>query len=180
MAQFGNNAGNRVRGYLEEVLGLSPADCRAVGIGLQASLSSTTPGTDTYQVPSDQDFIGFSIQGYLGFSALATEPTSGILSYLNPDPSERWFMKSQNCTVQLENTDRSYEVFDARELRLSAISPPCGSPLYFPDVAPYLVPAGHRLRATFTLQDSTTAIVGNATTYGILLGGVLIPAAKKK
>lgn len=165
----------RVASYIQEVLKLSPAQVRSVGLALQATLSNTSPVSDTYTVPADQDLVIFSLQGYLQFNSLAAEPTTGILSFLNPDPSERWFMKAQNCNLKLENLDRSLQVFDARDVPLSAISPPVGAPMFIPPEIPFIVPHKHRLRATFTLQDSTTAIVGSATKYGVLLTGALIP-----
>lgn len=167
----------RIRGFLREALGLSAADVRGgVGIRLQASLSSTAPGTDTYKVPADQDLLVFSLQGYLRFPTLNTEPTS-MLGFLNPDPSERWFVKSQNCIVQIVDSDRSNlgGVFDNGEIPLSAITPPAGVPMTWPLEAPQIWPSGHTLKATFTLQDSTAAIVGNSTVYGVLLVGALVP-----
>lgn len=164
----------RIKQYLAEILELGPAEIRAVGIGLEANATGTVPGVDTYKVPSDQDLVILSLQGYLQFQLLNTEPTA-ILTWLNLDPSERWFVKTQNCEVSLENIDRSLEVFDARSVPLSAISPPVGAPLYFNPELPFIIPAGHSLRGTFTLKDTTTAIVGAATNYGILLGGALIP-----
>ena len=166
--------GGRIKAYLAEILELSPAEIRAVGIGLEASATGTSPGTDDYKVPSDQDMVILSLQGYLQFQLLDTEPRA-ILGWLNLNPSERWFVKSQNCEVSLENIDRNLEVFDKRSLPMSAISPPVGAPLYFNPELPFIVPAGHTMRATFTLQDTTTAIVGAATNNGILLGGALIP-----
>ncbi len=167
----------RIRGYLREILGLSIAQVRGgVGVRLQASLSNTTPSTDTYKVPADQDFVVYSIQGYLRFPTLNSEPTA-MLSYLNPDPSERWFVKAQNCLVQVVDSDRSSigGVFDNGEIPLGAITPPSGIPMTWPLEAPMLFPSGHNVKATFTLQDSTTAIVGSATVYGLLMVGALIP-----
>ncbi len=66
-------------------------------------------------------------------------------------------------------------MFDAGAAPLSAITPPVGVPLQFPLDMPNIVPAGMNLRATFTLQDTTAAVVGNATIYGLLLTGALIP-----
>ena len=168
----------RIVSYLREVLGISHAEVRGVGIGLEAALSSTTPGTDEYMVPSDQDLVVFSMQGYLRFPTLNSEPTT-MLGFLNVDPSERWFMKTQNCLVQLLHKDRSLNVFDQRAIPLSAISPPVGAAMYFPPETPYIVPGGHKLQATFTLQDSTAAVVGNSTQYGILLVGALIAKGTK-
>lgn len=166
--------GGRIISYLAEALSVSPADLRGVGIALQASLSSTTPGTDSYRVPADQDLIVLGLQGYVTFPTLQTEPTA-ILTFLNLDPSERIFVKAQNCLARLENVDRSLGVFDARDIPLASVTPPVGAPMYFPLEMPYVVPATHTLRATFTLQDSTAAIVGNASGYGLLLTGTLIP-----
>lgn len=167
--------GGRVESYLAQIRKMGPADIHSVAIGLQAAPTASASATDTYKVPADQDLVVFSLQGYLQFTALATEPTTGILGFLNPDPSERWFMKLQNCNVLLENIDRSQEVFDARSVPMSAISPPVGAPLYYPPDIPYIIPAGHSIRATFALQDTTTAIVGSSTRYGLLLGGALVP-----
>lgn len=164
----------RIASYLQEVLMLSPAAVRGVGLGFSASLGNTTPVSYTYKVPSDQELVVFSVHGYLRFPTFNTEP-SVILSFLNPDPSERWFLKSQNCLVSLTNIDRSLPIFDSQDVPLSSITPPVGAPLYFPLDAPLLVPAGHNLRATFQLQDSTAAIVGNSTVYGLMLTGALIP-----
>lgn len=164
----------RIAAYLQELLMLSPASVRGVGLGLSASLANTTPVSYTYKVPSDQELAVFSIHGYLRFPTFNTEP-SLILSSLNPDPSERWFLKSSNCLVSLTNIDRSLPVFDAQDVPLSSITPPVGAPLYFPLDAPLMVPSGHNIRATFQLQDSTAAIVGNATIYGLMLTGVLVP-----
>lgn len=164
----------RIHAYIAEVLQLSPAEIRAVMNGLQGAPTATAPATDTYKVPADQDLIVLSAQGYLQFATLNSEPTA-MLGWLNLDPSERWFVKAQNCNVQLENIDRSLEVMDARALPMSAITPPVGAPAYFNPELPFIVPAGHSLRATFTLNDSNTTIVGGTTTYGILLVGALIP-----
>lgn len=164
----------RIRSYLAEILGLSQADIRAVLQGLQAAPTATSPGVDTYKVPNDQDMVILSMQGYLQFASLNSEPTA-LLGWLNLDPSERWFVKAQNCNVQLENIDRSLQVMDARAIPLGSITPPCGAPAYFNPELPFIVPAGHNLRATFTLNDTNTSVVGGTTTYGILLVGALIP-----
>ena len=167
-------AGNRVRGYISEVLGLSPAEVRGVAVRLLANLTNTTPGTAKYQIPSDQAMVITQVHGFIRIRDYSAEPTA-IFTFLNPDPSERWFVKASNCIVQLENTDRSLDLFDNGEIPLGAITPPVGSPLFFPLEMPYIVPSAHNLQATFTLQDSGTDAVGSATDYGIILTGALIP-----
>lgn len=169
----------RIVSYLREVLGISHAQVRGVGINLEASLASGTPGTDEYMVPSDQDLVIYSIQGYLRFPTFNSEPTS-MLGFLNPDPSERWFVKTQNCLVQLLHKDRSLSVYDNKSIPLSAISPPVGAAMYFPPETPYILPGSHRLAASFGLQDTTAAIVGSATFYGVLLTGALIAKGSKE
>ena len=161
--------------FLQEMLSLSPAAVRGVGVTLSAALTNTSPGTVNYRVPADQELVVFSIQGFLRFATLNSESTA-ILTWLNLDPSERWFVKTQNCLVALKNVDRSLEVFEGDgSVPLSAITPPVGTPMFFHPVAPCIFNAGHQLRATFTLQDSTSAIVSGSTTYGLLLTGNLIP-----
>jgi len=127
-------------------------------------------------VPADQKLVVFSAQGFLRFTALNTEPTV-MLGSLNPDPSERYLVKAMNCIVQVVDSDRSSigGMFDNGEATLGSIMPPVGAPMTWPVEAPMLFESGHTLKATFTLQDSTTAIVGNNTVYGILLIGALIP-----
>lgn len=169
-----NSPQSRIKSYLEELLQLSPADLRPLQLTLQASLNSTTAGSSDYKIPKDQDAFIFSMQGFVRMPTLNTEPQT-ILGYLNLDPSERIYVKTQNCLVQLQNIDRSYTVMEENSLPLSAITPPYGSPLYYPVEAPLVLPAGHTFKATFTLQDSTAAIIGNASNYGISLMGILLP-----
>lgn len=165
----------RIASYLQEALDLSPAVVRGVGVVLTASLSNTAPGVVKYKIPSDQELLVFGIHGFIRFSTLNTEPTA-ILGWLNLDPSERWFVKTQNCNVALKNIDRSLDVFENDGVvAMSAITPPVGAPMFFHPEAPCIFNAGHTIQATFTLQDATTAIVGGATTYGLVLTGNLIP-----
>lgn len=169
-----NQQPGRIASYLQEVLMLSPAEVRGAAIQLSASLANATPGTNTYKVPGDQDLVITSVRGFLRFPTLNSEPTS-ILGYLNIDPSERFLVKAQNCLVSLLNVDRSLEMFEGGATPLASMMPPWGTPLDFPLDMPNIVPAGMNLRATFTLQDTTSAVVGNSTVYGLLLVGALIP-----
>lgn len=163
----------RVIDYLRELLKLSTAELRGVAVGLQSTLSvATTQATDLYRVPADQDLVVFSMHGFHRSTLWNTEP---VVAAVAIDPSERHIVKMTNCLIKLENTDRNLQVFDARDLPLGAFAPPIGAPLYFPVEAPYLAPAGHTLKATFSLQDTTAAVVGNPSVYGIMLTGILIP-----
>ncbi|TAL42421.1 MAG: hypothetical protein EPN91_08560 [Salinibacterium sp.] len=169
----------RIASFLQEALDLSPAIVRGVGVTMSAALTTaTTTGSSKYKVPADQELVVFALSGFLKFAALSSEPTA-ILGWLNLDPSERWFVKSQNCNVGLKNTDRSLDVFDGDGVvPMSAITPPVGTPMYWHPEAPNIFNAGHTLQATFTLGDTTAAVVGtagNSTTYGLLLTGNLIP-----
>lgn len=167
---------DRIKEYLAALRGLTPADLRSVFVTLQAALTSTTPGTDDYKVPAGWDFSIFRVHGFLSFNALNTEPTS-ILSWLNLDVINRYLIKLSNCTARLENKDKNDLFSENRDVFLSAITPPYGSPIDLPPDAPIVVPAGQIIRATFTLQDSTTNIVGNSSDYGLVLTGVLTPAS---
>ena len=165
----------RAHDYLAELRKLSPADLQAVVVLLEASLSDTSAATDDFKAPGDSDLVVFGIHGYVRMPTLNTEPTA-ILTWLNLVPSERWLVKAQNCLVALQNTDRKHDVFEGdSDIPLSAIMSPTGFPLVFPPEAPLIIPQSEVLKATFTLQDSTSAIVGNASRYGILLTGVLVP-----
>lgn len=166
----------RIASFLQEALDLSPAVVRGVGITLSAALTtSLTQSTVKYRIPADQELIIFSIHGFLKFTTLNSE-TTAILTWLNLEPSERWFVKSQNCNLGLKNFDRSLDVFEGDGVvPMSAITPPVGVPMYFHPEAPCIFNAGHTLQATFTLSDTTAAIVGGSTTYGVVLTGNLIP-----
>ena len=170
---MGGRQGGRIRDYLREVLGTDFKDVRGVGIGLQVALTTTTTsGSDKYQVPSDQELVIFGIQGYLQMPTLDTEPQ--IVARANVDPSERWFAKSQNCTVQLSIKERSLNVFDQRAVPLSAFTPPVGSALWFPPETPIIISRSLNLEGTFTLTDTDADIVGNSTNYGLLCFGALV------
>lgn len=160
-----------IAAYLRELLQLSPAQVRGVGILLEKRLSTTTTsGSDEYRVPADQDLVVFQIHPSFHSSALATEPA------LNPNVSLDYAglekARLSNCVVALQNKDRSLAIFDNRSLKLSSLR---DTPLYFPANAPLLVPATHTLKADFSLQDTTPAVVGNPADYGIVLTGCLIP-----
>lgn len=166
----------RIASFLQEALDLSPAVVRGVGVTMSAALStSTTQSTVKYRVPADQELIVFSVHGFLKFSSLNTE-TTAILGWLNLDPSERWFVKTQNCNVAVKNFDRGLDMFDGDgAIPMSAITPPVGVPMFFHPEAPCIFNAGHTIQTTFTLGDTTAAIVGGTTTYGVVFTGNLIP-----
>lgn len=162
--------------YLRELLKLSPANLRGVAIDLRRRLGAAAlTGTDTYQVPSDQELVVYGVSAYWRSSALATEPALNAAIFTQMSPSELQVARLGNCIATLENKDRNLPVFDARGIYLSAITPPLGSKLQFPVQAPLLFPASHTVKATFTLQDTTAAVVGNDADYGLLLEGILIP-----
>lgn len=164
-----------VAAYLAELLRLSPAQLRGVGIDLRKRLGATTlSGTDTYSVPSDQDLVVYGITGYYRSSALATEPVLNA-NFTQFSPAELQLARLSNVIATLENKDRNLPVFDARGVHLSAITPPLGSKLVFPVQAPLLFPATHTVKATFAIQDTTAAVVGNDADYGLILEGILIP-----
>ncbi len=167
-------SGAGVADYLRELLRLSPAQLRGVGIDLRVRLGQTTPqATDNYNVPSDQDLVVYGISGYYRSTNLATEPV--LNANLSLSPSDLQVARLSNCIASLENKDRNLAVFDARAVVLGAISSPMGSKLQFPVQAPLLFPATHQLRASFTLQSVAAAIAGNDADYGLLLEGILIP-----
>lgn len=166
--------GGRVLNYLIEALSLSPAQLQAIALTLQGRANTTTPVTDTYKVPADMDFIAVAMSGYILLPNLATEPTA-ILTWLNLEPSERIYVKAQNCLLKLENIDRSLKVTESRDLPLVSITPPFGAPINWALETSLVVPSNHTLKATFSLQDSTAATLGAASDYGVRLDGVLIP-----
>lgn len=170
---MGGRQSGRIRDYLREVLGTDFKDVRGVALGLQVALTTTTTsGSDKYLVPSDQELVIFGIQGYLQMPTLNSEPQ--LVAQANVDPSERWFAKAQNCTVQLAIKERSLNIFDQRAVPMSVFTPPVGSALWFPPETPIIVSRALNLEATFSLTDTTSNIVGNSTNYGLLCFGALV------
>ncbi len=165
----------RVVSYLKELLKLGPAQLRGVLVTLEATLSSgTMTATDTYRVPSDQDLVVYGAQGSWRSTDMATEPVIGA-AFATPTPSELLFVRTGNVLAKLENVDRSLQVMENRDIPLSAITPPSGAVGQWLAEAPLLIPATHTLKATFTAQDDTAGIIGNAAKYGLVLTGILIP-----
>lgn len=168
-------SGAGIADYLAELLRLSPQNLRGVDISMSARLSPLiATAQDTYSVPSDQDLVIYSISGWYRSSDLSTEAIINAI-FTSFSPSELQIARMQNCSVQLENKDRNLPVWDKAAGPLSAITPPCGTPLVFPVQAPLLVPRSHTLRATFTLNSVAAAVAGNPADYGLSIGGILIP-----
>jgi hypothetical protein len=171
MKNGGNGGG--VVSYLQELLKLSPAQVIGVGIHIKKRLSTTTlSGSSEYKIPSDRDLVVFRIRPAWQPTDIADEVVvnsifSGGFTY---NDLER--LRMGNCRVQLLNKDRQLKVFDNEDMLLSAMK---DVPLAFDERAPLLVPATHTLQATFSLSDSTPAVVGLAADYGVILEGVLIP-----
>lgn len=164
----------RVKGFLREAQDLTPDDLQAVVVTLQQLISTTAPLYDTYKVPADMDLIIFQLHGGIRMPSIQTEPQSEI-GYLNLVPTERWLMKAQNCTIRVENIDRHHVFTDQNDVTMASIMPPSGYPVVFPPESPGIVPANENLRATFTLQDSSPATLGNPTWYQLIVTGVLVP-----
>jgi hypothetical protein len=161
-----------IAAYLTELLQLSPAQLRGVGVLLQKRLGTTvTSGSDEYRVPADQDLVIFQIHSSWRSSNLAGEVAiNPVFTSMDYDTLER--VRKSNCVVALQNKDRNLAVFDNRAVPLSSLH---DTPMYFPANAPLLVPATHTLKADFSLQDTTAAVVGQNADYGIVLTGILIP-----
>lgn len=161
--------------YLGELLKLSPADIRAVGIGLEGELGSTAlSDSDEYKVPGDADLVIYQIQGGYASQNLATEIAVNAI-FTQFGPTDLMVARLMNCRASLTNKDRQLPFFDNGSVVLSTITPPCGAPQFMPPMAPYLVPSGIVLRAEFALEDSTAAVAGALGTYTLYLGGFLIP-----
>jgi len=161
-----------VAAYLAELLRLSPAQLIGTGILLQKRLGVlTSSGTDEYRVPADRDLVVFQIQSTYRSSDLTTEPVlNANITAFDIDGLEQ--ARLSNCALSLINRDRQLKVFDNRDMVMSAIRK---TPMYFPPMAPLLVPATHSLQASFTLQSVAAAVAGNNADYGVMLTGVLIP-----
>lgn len=160
-----------VSAYLKEVLNLSTAELISVGIQLEVQLGTGTLTAQTdYKVPSDRDLVVFQAQSTWRSTALDAEPVLNANIALDYDGLES--ARLANCLAQLRIKDRNLDIFDNGEVVLSALKK---SPIYWPQVAPLLVPAGVILQSIFTLQDNAAAVVGSDAYYGILLTGVAIP-----
>lgn len=169
----------RIRTYLDELRRLQPNELQAIIINMEALLSSSVLTlADTYKAPGNMDLFIFQVQGYIRFPALNAEPTT-FLGFLNLTPTERFLVKAQNCAVNLQNRDRKHRYIDSGQTgagtTVATLMPPAGYPIVYPPEAPLMLPKNEILEATFALQDSTAAVVGGATRYGLTLTGVLVP-----
>ncbi len=168
----GKHANGSIVAYLSELLQLSPAQLIATSVLLQKRLgAATTSGSDEYRVPADRDFVCFQIQTTWKPTLLATEPVVNAVMRAQSF-RDLEMTRLANCLVGVQNKDRNLKFFDARDMPMNSMHE---TPLYFPAMAPLLVPATHTIKADFTLQDLTASVVGNDSDYGIALVGVLIP-----
>ena len=156
----------------------SRQDETAILISLLATINSSTSGaqaTDEYTVPSESVLYIEQIIGIVAFNALTSE-TLSITGVGNPDFVQRLQIKASNCRVKLQDLDGSRDfTSDGDEVPLSAFIPQAGGrAVIFPEGRPEMVPPGHKLKLTARLQDTTAAILGAETVYGLVLIGKLI------
>lgn len=134
--------------------------------------TTTTSNSDTYRVPNPYNLLVQRVRGMFGFRALTSE-TLTITGVGNPDIIERVMMHASNCRVELKNDDKDYDVIDNQQLVLAPILPELGgAPVEFDP--PLNVLTGQTLKMTVSLNDTTTAVVGGNSEYGLVLEGVLV------
>jgi hypothetical protein len=156
---------------------LNPEDATPRVVGLEATLTTTTTSdTGSYQVPADKTFLILRVMGYHRFSLPNTEAAMAAALGTNIAPSERAYLKLQNCVFSLKDTERSEtDIVKGSAPCLAAISPMVsGMPLEF-SMSPIVIPGGNKVEATFTLKDTTALVIGASSVYGLLLTGVLLP-----
>lgn len=150
---------------------LTPHEFEQAAITMRTRLTtSTTSGTQTFRVRSTHVLLIKSIRGHLAFNAVTGE-TLAITGVGNPGVLERMQIKAMNCRMTLENQDRTIPLFaGGQDLPLSQILTNLGGkPLEFDP--PHIVLPGQTLSLATTLQDTTGAIVGGSTDYGVQVDG---------
>lgn len=161
--------------YAEEIRRLYE-QLYGVCVNLQVSLSATTTsGNDTYKVPSDRVLVIKAVHGYLRFTDFTNEVALAAVLGTNVAPTERAYVKAQNCLVELKNADRSMLWTERNNPPLATLMPRMGRPLELPKEMPFILQPTETMKASFSLQDTTAAIIGAATIYGVSLVGALIP-----
>ena len=145
--------------------------------------TSTATGTlyDNFRVPVDYAFFVEDIRGTLRMDSMTGE-TLAVTGIGNPNLVERCLMKAMNARISLSDEDDTFPLIattdNASTLALSDVLIQVGGdPIV--NVIPDLVPPGHRVRMGVTRFDTTAAIGGAATKYGLVLTGtfVRVPAS---
>lgn len=172
------NVTERIHALMEEIRQLSPEDYRLIEVPLMVALStSATSGTDTFRALTTHHFVIKELRGHILIRDVTSE-TVAVSNYGNPSYRDRIAIKANNCRVTLQNTDRSQKVFESsNNLNLGSFMRVSGGAPIVVD-PPHILPAGETLEATFTLVDTTSAVVGGTSKveYGLILVGHYVRA----
>lgn len=157
---------------------VDPDDYRWANVLMKATVTTaaSSPATQNYRAPANFHMLIFGIEGHLAFNAITSE-TLSITGIGNPDVANRMLIKSMNARLAFTNTDRNggTKIFENNSVALSSILPSVGGePLKFNP--PHVVPNGENLALDITMNDTTAAIIGASTDYGVNLKALFVRA----
>lgn len=158
---------DRIKSYLAELKDIGPGDYEIVTVTLKKSLlAGTTTGNDTYPAPGNRQIIIGEIHPHLALINAAGESLA-IANLGNPSLADREILKMMNCRVQLQVKNHSLDLFQnaSKTISLNSLRK---RPMNLWH-APYIVPMGGLLQMDATLVDTTAAVVGGETEYGLML-----------
>ena len=153
---------------------LTPQEYERATVTMRTRLTTTTTSdTRVFRNRATHSMLILSIRGHLAFNAITSE-TLAITGIGNPFILDRAMMKAMNCRLQLSNQDRQIPLFEGgQDLALSTILPEVGgAPIYYDP--PHIVLPGQTVLLSSALQDTTGAIVGASTDYGVNLDVVFV------
>lgn len=163
---------------LAEARDLTLDDYRWIDVILKTQISSSaTSGSNTYQVPPDQNFMVTDIRGYISL-VLPSAESLAVASLGNLSVQDRYVLKAGNTKIDLQIQDRSLKVFDNNSWNLLSILSILGGNSIDMRVAPHPVPAGSQLLMNASVYDTTASIIGQATDVGVTLSGYLVRIAR--
>lgn len=164
-----------MRSFLQDLVELSNSSLQAIVLPLEVLLGAATLTDETeYRVPAEFNLAVFQIHTDWRSTALATEPAlNANITSLDLQGLAQARLSNIKATLQLK--DRKLDVFEDGDIAMSALFK---NPAFLLPNAPLLIPAGSTLKAGFSVQDATAAVIGNNAYYGIILTGALIPITR--
>ena len=139
--------------------------------------TTTTSGTDTYEVPNTHIGLITKISGHLAIQDWSTE-TQAVSAVGNPSPVDRLVIKGQNCRVRLQNADKGDYIIGGtvgggeKSTLADFMRAAGGEPVAFDP--PHIVSNGEVLEMALDLQDTASDVVGGSTRYGLQMQVLLI------
>lgn len=163
---------------------ITPYDYRAVVIPLYTTLSTAQPiGSATYTLPSNMKFRLRKITPHIAPLLVSNETITRPGNFqpqnlagdvfAGGDVIDRLYGKAMNCRVNIALQSRAFDLTFNQAFALSDLMSENGVAPGFAD-QPGLILQGTTIDLNAGLIDTTAAVVGSPTEYGVLLIGSFI------